>query len=186
MALEAALERLCGDLRKLCEILRDFDVNVGDKPATQSVLLADDVSDEVTELFALSQESFITAEEARKTSGSPFEANQLRRSLTESQKKFHLLSRGLLSSLLTYERIGELVQFGERKREWLGWVNSVRQGLERCRPAVEAVEDAYVQCWQEIAERVMGGPVALHTTNIGQQITTEALASRESARDGVT
>lgn len=186
MVLEATFDMLCSDLRKLRGILHDFNVNVEDKPGTESVRLVDDVSDEVTELLGLSEESLSAAEEARRAAGPAFDPNQMRRSLAGSQKQFHGLSRNLFSNLLSYERISELIQFGREHRDWRGWVDSVRQGLETCRPGVEAAEEAYFQCWQEIAERVTPSPVSLHTTNIGQQITAAAVESAETAREGVT
>jgi hypothetical protein len=186
VALEAGLETLVNDLGILCGILHDLDVNAGDVGELQGAHLADDVSESLTQLSGLGQESLSLATDARRAGSQPFDPNQLRRSLAESQRKFHSLARSLFSDLLCFERISELVQFGRERRRWLGWVNSIRQGLERCRPAVEVVEDAYFACWQEIAERVGAGPVSLNTTNIGQQITTEALASREAARETVT
>ena len=186
MSLEVAFDKLCSDLQRLRGTLHDFNVNVEDKPESQSVRLVDDVSDEVTELFALSEESLSAAEEARRAAGAAFDPNQMRRSLATSQKHFYNLSRNLSSDLLSYERISELVRFGRGHRDWQGWVDSVRQGLETCRPGVEAVEDAYFQCWHEIAERVTTGPFSLHTTNIGQQITTAAVESAETTREGVT
>ena len=186
MILEAAFDKLCSDLRKLRGILHDCNVNVEDKPESESVRLVDDVSDEITELFGLSEESLSAAENARRTAGPQFDPNQMRRSLASSQKQFHNLSRNLCSNLLSYERISQLVQFGREHRIWRGWVDSVRQGLETCRPGVEAVEEAYFQCWQEIAERVTTSPVSLHTTNIGQQISAAALESAEAVREGIT
>lgn len=186
MALEAAFERLCIDLRKLRDLLHDVDANIGDKPETDGVLLVDDMSDGVIELVGLSEECLSTAEEARRFAGPAFEPNQMRRSLAESQKQFHSLSRNLWSNLLSYDRINALVQFGSKHRpQWRGWVDSVRQGLDRSQPAVQAVEEAYFQCWHEIAERVTASPVSLNTTNVGQYITAEALSTSEM-QEGVT
>ena len=187
MALEAAFDKLCSDLRKLREMLHDVDVNVGDRPEAEGVLLVDDMSDGVTELVGLSEECLSTAEEARRAAGPPFEPNQMRRSLADSQKQFHILSRHLFSNLLSYDRTSALVRFASKNRPaWRGWVDSLRQGLDKSQPAVEAVEEAYFQCWQEIAERVTTSPVTLHTTNIGQHITTSALETAEEAREGIT
>jgi len=185
LSLEASLDKLCNDLRRLRGVLRDFNVNTQDKPDSESVHLVDDVSDEVTELFGLSEESLSVAEETCRAAEPPFDPSRMRRSLASSQRHFYSLLRNLFSNLLSYERISELVQLGREHRDWRGWVESVRQGLETCKPGVEAVQEAYFQCWQEIAERVTTSPVSLHTTNIGQQITTAA-ESAETARDGVT
>lgn len=187
MALEAAFENLYRDLRIFRDILQGLRMTVTeDRPERDAVVLVDEVSDAVTELVGLAEESLDAAEEARKAGGPSFDPNHMRRSLARSQKQFHHLVQILVFDLLSYDRIGALVQFGrERGPAWMAWVNSVRQGLDRCRPALEAVGEAYFQCWQEIAERVTTAPVSLHTTNIGQHITTEALESREE-REGIT
>jgi hypothetical protein len=186
VALEAVLDTLVNDLGALCGILHDLDVNAGDVGDAEGAHLADDVSESLTELCGLGQASLSSAMEARHAASQRFDPVQLRRSLAESQKQFQSMARNLFSNLLSYERISQLVQFGHERRPWRGWVKSVRHGLEKCRPAVETAEDAYFQCWQEIAERLGAGPVSLNTTNIGQQITTEALASRAAAHEGVT
>jgi hypothetical protein len=182
VALEAALNMLVTDLEKLNGILGELDINAGDFGEPEAGHLATEVCESITELFGRSKGALSLAGEARDAGGEPFDPNKLRRSLAESQKNFQILSRNLFSNLLSFERIGDLVGFAREHKPWNGWVNSVRVGLERCRLAVEAVDDGYFACWQEMAERVASSPVAVHTTNIGQQITTEALTSREAAQ----
>jgi hypothetical protein len=186
VALEAGLDTLVSDLTILCGILYDLDVNAGDVGEPEGAHLADEVREALTEICGLGQASLSSAIEARRAAGQVFDAAQLRRSLAESQRQFQSLARSLFSTLLTYERISQLLRFGYEHTLWRGWVKSVRHGLEKCRPAVETAEDAYFHCWQEIAERLGAGPVSLNTTNIGQQITTEALASHATAHEGVT
>jgi len=188
VALEAALSNLCNSLRALYGVLDGLRLTVTeDVPRSGSVVLVDQVSEEVTELLGLSKECIDAAEESERAAGQPYNPNQLRRFLAVSQKQFHRLAKILMSSLLSYEQVSVLVEFGRsRGREWMAWVNSVREGLEKCRPVLQGAEDAYFQCWQEIAERIIAGPVSVHTTNIGQQITREALESRETEPEGVT
>ncbi len=188
MALELALSNLCTSLKTLHGVLDGLHFTVTeDVPKTGSVVLVDQVSEEVTELLGLSEECLDAAIESQRAAGQPYDPNQMRRSLVVSQKQFHHLSQILFSRLLAYEPIASLVQFGRKRgREWMAWVDTLRHGLDKCRPVLEGAEEAYFQCWQEIGERLVAGPVSLHTTNIGQQITADALESRDAARQGVT
>ena len=188
MALELALSNLCTSLKTLHGVLDGLRFTVTeDVPKTGSVVLVDQVSEEVTELLGLSEECLDAAIESQRAAGQPYDPNQMRRSLVVSQKQFHHLSQILFSRLLAYEPIASLVQFGRKRgREWMAWVDTLRHGLDKCRPVLEGAEEAYFQCWQEIGERLVAGPVSLHTTNIGQQITADALESRDAARQGVT
>jgi hypothetical protein len=188
VALELALSNLCTSLKTLHGVLDGLRFTVTeDVPKTGSVVLVDQVSEEVTELLGLSEECLDAAIESQRAAGQPYDPNQMRRSLVVSQKQFHHLSQILFSRLLAYEPIASLVQFGRKRgREWMAWVDTLRHGLDKCRPVLEGAEEAYFQCWQEIGERLVAGPVSLHTTNIGQQITADALESRDAARQGVT
>jgi hypothetical protein len=188
VALETALSNLCDRLKALHGVLDGLHLTVTeDVPQRGSVVLVDQVSEEVSELLGLTEECLDAAGEAQRAAGQPYDPNQMRRSLVVSQKQFHRLSQILFSKLLAYELISALVQFGRKRgREWMAWVDTLRQGLDKCRLSLEVVEDAYFQCWQEIGERLIAGPVSVHTTNIGQQITTDALESRDAARQGVT
>jgi hypothetical protein len=188
VALESALANLCNSLQSLHGVLDGLRLTVTeDVPKRGSVLLVDQVGEEVTELLALTEESLEAAIESQRAAGQPYDPNQMRRSLAVSQRQFHRLSQILFSRLLAYEPIASLVQFARKRgREWMAWLDTLRHGLDKCRPALETVGDAYFQCWQEIGERLIAGPVSLHTTNIGQQITADALESRDAARQGVT
>jgi hypothetical protein len=82
----------------------------------------------------------------------------------------------------------DLTSFGsERRGEWSSWVTSVKQGIGHCRQPVEDAGKALAECWQEIAERVGMTSVSVRTTNIGQQIASDApTAKEEMAREGIT
>jgi hypothetical protein len=188
VALEPALSNLCTSLQTLHGVLDGLRFTVTeDTPESGGVVLVDQVSEEVTELLGLTEECLDAAVESQRAAGQPYDPNQMRRFLVVSQKQFHRVSQILFSKLLAYEPIASLVQFArQRGREWMAWVDTLRHGLDKCRPVLEGVEEAYFQCWQEIGERVVAGPVSLNTTNIGQQITADALRSREAARQGAT
>src|SRR5262249_53677949 len=134
MALEAALENLCSELRHFRDLLASLDTTVRqDRPDASEAMVIDEVSDGITELESLCKESLDAAEEALRASG-PFDPDRLRRSLAGSQLRFHAITHILVSDLLTFETLGALVGFGRSHgRRWAAWVHVVRQSLERCR-----------------------------------------------------
>jgi len=188
MALDAALEQLCSELRRFRDILAGLETTVTeDRPETGAVILVDEVSNAITDLDSQSRECLDAAEAALCAVDQPFDPHRLRRSLAGSQLSFHLMARLLVSDLLTYEKIGALVGFGsERGHGWDSWVRAVRLGLEECRAATTGLADAYLACWREIAERLFSGPIALHTTNIGQNISAGALDGKGPVEAGIT
>lgn len=186
MSLETSLNKLCNDLRQFREILQGVEMTVTqDRPETETVVLVHEVSDDVTEIDSLCQESLEYAEAALHAAA--HDANRVRQSLDRSQHQYLAFSRIMASRLLSYEKVAALVRFGhDHGRGWMAWVTSLRRGLELCRPGADALGDTYLQCWVEMAERTTFGPVSLHTTNIGQQITAEALEVSRSPHDGAT
>jgi hypothetical protein len=91
------------------------------------------------------------------------------------------------AELFSFDRLAPLLQFGrERGREWMAWVESVRQGIDRCQPLLEAVSQVYLQCWQEMAERAGSNTVSVHATSIGQQITAKVPDADEIEVEGLT
>ena len=188
MALEAALEKLCSDLRHFRDALTGLDTTVTqDKPETGAVMLVDEVSDAITDMESACRECLDGAETALRSVAQPFDANRLRRSLAGSQLRFHTISSLLVSDLLTYQKVSALVGFGRNHgHEWASWVFAVRQGLEKCRTAASELAGSYLACWEEIAERLVSGPIALHTTNIGQQISPAAIEREGTLEAGIT
>lgn len=188
MALEATLSNLCQTLEALRVALDELGYTVTeDAPKSGRVILVDQLVEEVTDLLGLNNECLDAAEGALRSASLPNDLNQMRRSLVTSQTVFQRLSQVLIWRMLTYDQIAALVELGHRRKgEWPGWVKSIRRGLEKCREAFQDADFAYSQSWQEIAERLVTGPVSLHTTNIGQQITSEALESRNAAIPGIT
>ena len=79
----------------------------------------------------------------------------------------------LYSDFLSYERMAQLVNFGEEHgREWAAWVQTVRQGLAHCPEQLQAVSDAHLRCWQELAERAETRSVSAQVTRSGQRRTS--------------
>jgi hypothetical protein len=189
MALEAALEKLCSDLRMVQDILSGLEATfLHDAPEKGGVRLVDDLSDKVTDLRSFAMDALSSAEEALDAEQDIHEQHQMRRALAHSQLQFLELQKSFSVELLTYEEANQLVAFGKKAGgEWPGWVESVLQGLDGCRPVLQASAAAYCQAWQEIAERITTGPVSVHTTNIGQQITAGGGQELDSAaHEGIT
>jgi hypothetical protein len=188
MALEAAFEDLTSQLRKLRDVLQGVQLTaVEDRPERGAVVLVDEMGDAAEELLGQLEDALGAANKARRAAGPSLDLNRTRRHLAESQESFRPLSQTVYANLLSYERIAALLQFArERGRQWMAWVNSVRQGLERTRPALEAVDLAYFRCWQEIAERVGTSSVSLQATTIGQQITATLPSAKEIETEGLT
>ena len=188
MALEAALENLCSELRKLRDAITGVERTVTqDRPQSDAVILVDEVSDDVTEMESSCRECLDAAEAALCAVDQPFDATRLRRSLAGSQLRFHAIADLLVSHLLTYEKVSALVGFGRKHgHEWAAWVHALCLGLEKCRAALAGLVGAYLACWEEIAERLFAGPISLHTTNIGQQISAGALDAKATVDAGIT
>ncbi len=73
---------------------------------------------------------------------------------------------------MSYENLKELARLGSERRAWLPWANTVKFGIDQCRPALEQTSKALAACWQELAERL--GMVSVSVQTIGQQIKMQA------------
>jgi hypothetical protein len=188
VALEATFEDLTGQLRKLRDVLQALSMTTGeDRSRAEAVVLVDKINDSVMELAGWLENSLAAAEKGEEAVSQVPDLNRARRQLAVSQEGFQKLSEAFFSDLLSYDRIAELVQFGsEHGRQWMAWANTVKRGLEGCRPHLDTVAHSYFRCWQEIAERVGTSSVSLQTTTIGQQITAALPTAKEIEAEGLT
>jgi hypothetical protein len=155
VTVEAAVGKLGRELKRLKDELEAVRVTVvEDRPSGDQAVVADRLGDAVEELVGWSVEAVAAAEKMREAVvGERVKLRLVRKSLGESQRSFHrVLQR--YNELVSYARIAELMQLArERRGEWPAWVTAVRKGLEKCREPLEAVAEAYLECWEEIAER---------------------------------
>jgi hypothetical protein len=175
VAVEAAFENLAQELDALRELLREIAVTVQqDHPQLPDSSLVERLGDTLTDLQSWIEEAFAAAASAHKSAAeAPPDLLGARRSLSVSHENFHRASRMLYSDFLSYERIVQLVNFAkEHGREWLAWVQAVRQGLDRCPAQLQAVSEAHLRCWQELAERAEAHSVSAHVTKIGQKVSS--------------
>jgi hypothetical protein len=188
MALEAAFADLTIRLREFRDALRDLRLTATeDRPAHGAVVLVENIGDVLEDLAGQLEETLGVADKARRAVGPPLDLNRARRYAAVSQEVFHTLLQNYYSDLFSYDHVAPLVQFGkERGREWTAWVESMRHGIDRCRPLLESVSQAYFRCWQEMAERAGSNTVSVQSTSVGQQITAAIPAAKEIDVEGLT
>jgi hypothetical protein len=176
MALEKAFQELTTRLRKLRDALMEVRLTVvEDRPVTDEAVLVDHFEYGIEDVLGWLEDGIKHAAEAEQAVGVPLDLDRARRGLSHSQEWFQRAEQRYFGDLVSYVRIEELTSFGrQRRREWQGWAESVKKGLEHCRPAMEETSQALIRCWQELAERLGTMNVSVHTTNIGQQITPAA------------
>jgi hypothetical protein len=186
MALEKTFQELSDCLRKLQDSLLVLQLTIReDLPPQGEVALVDQFGDAVDDSLGWLQESVAAAIEAQHAVEHPIDIDRARKALANCQERFHRVEQRFASDLVSYEKLKDLTTFGRSRRgEWLGWVRSVKEGLEQCRQPIDEVSKALLACWQEIAERAGMTSVSVHATNIGQQITASELNSK--VREGLT
>jgi hypothetical protein len=116
-------------------------------------------------------------EEAQAALGRPEQACELRVSLANCHRQFHAYSRRFAADLAGRERLDDLARVAKVGRGWGDWVGVVRQELDQCALLADEVDDALLDCWQDLVERAAA--VAIHNTVIGSQIAFPAAGGRD-------
>jgi hypothetical protein len=187
MALEATFRDLSVCLHQLHDALNGLQVTVGDKPPDDEAALADGTESVVLDMTGTLHEARRAAINARRAVGHPVDLDRARRALAICQERFHRIEQQFAADLVSYEKLKELARLGnERRREWLPWANSVKQGIEQVRQPLEAVSLALARCWQELAERLGTMSISMQATNVGQQIKMPASVAADLETEGVT
>lgn len=185
MALEATFRGLSISLHHLHDAMNELQVTLGDKPDDESAL-ADGLETTVLDLMGILHEARRSALNARRALGHPPDLDRARRSLTLCQERFHRIEQQFASDLVSYEKLKELARLGNERRAWLPWANTVKQGIEQCRPRLEEVSRTLAHCWQEIAEHAGATSVSVRTTNIGQRIVAKPSEGNDVAYERIT
>jgi hypothetical protein len=186
VALDKTFRELSESLRKLRDSFLAIQLTVReDVPSQGSVVLVDKFADAVDDSLGWVEEALTAALEAGRAVAPPANVELTRRALSRSQEQFHCMQERFQSELVSYQRLKDLTAFGRSRRgEWLGWVRTVRGGLEQCQSPMEQASRCLSDCWQEIAERAAMTSVSVQSTNIGQQIATPE--AEELVRRGMT
>jgi len=124
-----------------------------------------------------------SATDCSRAAAHPVDIEGARRALTACHEKFSRAAQEFSSELVSYERIAELMEFGEdRGGEPRAWTTGVIAALEQCRAPMNDVSHALFLCWQELTERLGIGGVSVQTTTIGQHIRGAAVQASQASR----
>ena len=159
---------------------------VEDRPLQDEVLLVERLANTVDDLIGWLDEAVRRSGRRRKgPSRHPLDSYRAREALALANDRFIRLEYKFYSEGVSYEEINELSEGSGSGAgaEWLGWTRSVIQALDQCRAPVRALDEALLQGWRELAERLGTSTVSVQTTNIGQQISAPAAASSEAQLD---
>jgi hypothetical protein len=188
MAIEAAFTHLISHFTAMREALQSLSLTViEDRPPQGELLSVDRLGNLVEDLRGWVEEGNDSAVQARQAVSHPADLHRARQALGISNERFISLEYRFYGEAVAHHTIGELRRLGSRRGpEWPGWSKSVMQSLEACRAPLRALDEAFLQTWQELAERLGSRSVSLQTTNIGQQISPSPSSRRGSARTEAT
>ena len=187
MALDRAFQDLCGRLRALETGLEELSSAVlHSKPAagkakagpSKEHYLADRLWEMVAEMQGRQKEASVAAAEAKRAVDSPLNLDRAWRMLKTSQEAVNLVGRQYSSDMVSYERVHDLMTLRTEHPEWTGWVEAQLIHLGQLRKQIGDTNEAFLLCWQEIAERVGMTTVTVQTTNVGQQISAPELEEK--------
>jgi hypothetical protein len=91
----------------------------------------------------------------------------------------NLVGRQYSSDMVSYERVNDLMTLRAEHPEWAGWVEAQLTHESRLGKQIGDTNEAFLFCWQEIAERVGMTSVSVQTTNVGQQISAAELVEKQ-------
>ncbi len=172
MTLEATFQNLCSGIAEWSQYVQDLRVTiVEDKPLGGDRALIDQLGDATYDVRGHLEEALEFADEARRAvEMNSINSDLARRRLASCNERINNAMKNYLD-LISYERVGELVEMGaEFGREGQAWVGSVKSALDQCRQMMHKVNQLILQSWLELTDRMAISPVAVHATNIGQQI----------------
>jgi hypothetical protein len=187
MALDRAFQDLCDRLHALETGLDELSSAVlHSKPAegranagpNKEHYLADLLWEMVAEMQGQQKEASEAAAEAKRAVDPPLNLDRAWRMLKVSQGAANLIGRQYSLDMVSYERVHDLMTLRAEHPEWAGWVEAQLIHLEQLGKQISDANEAFLPCWQEIAERVGMTSVSVQTTNVGQQISAAELAEK--------
>lgn len=184
MALEATFRNLSVSVDMLHDALNTLHVMLGDKPVGPELAAIDGLENALLDTLGELHEARKAALDARRAVGPETDLDQARRALTICQQKFHRIEQQF-SSLVSYEKLRELIRLGEKGNEWRSWINSTRQDIEECRQPMEHTSKALAACWQELAERLGATSVSVRNV-ISQKIVSGKLWTKDETAERST
>jgi hypothetical protein len=181
MATEAIFLQLTSAYDALCDALQSLSLTViEDRPPHDEVLLVERLGDVVEDLRGWAEEGRAFAAQAREAIAHPTELQRAREALGQAHARQIQLEHRFFGSAVSYETIDGLLRFArQRGREWASWSGGVVQALDACPAPIRTLDEALLQAWRELGERLGARSVSLQLTSIGQQIS--AAAARKAA-----
>ncbi|MGB6310413.1 MAG: hypothetical protein WBF89_21750 [Steroidobacteraceae bacterium] len=173
MAIEAVFRHLTSTYAAMRDALQSLGLTaIEDRPPRDEVLLVERLGNLVEDLRGWTEEGCRAAAEAQEAIAHPADWHAVRGALAQANERLIVVEYRFFGDAVAYETTDALLRFGrQRGREWLGWSKSVVQALDACRAPLRALDEACLQAWQELGERLGARSVSLQTTNIGQQIS---------------
>ncbi|NWF78637.1 MAG: hypothetical protein HXY37_01145 [Chloroflexi bacterium] len=159
MSTEAAFATLEQRLHALLEALTGLHTTVvvdrplQGQPAPQDTpALVDIIGAGAENLIGWTMEALVAVQESHPAARRD-DIGALRDVLSACHERIMQVNQGLLTELMSYERVADLARVGRtRGGEWRVWALSVKQTLERCREPLFDLQEAQFECWRELAE----------------------------------
>jgi hypothetical protein len=135
---------------------------VVDRPLPGDHALVQRLGDAVDDLVGHLAEGGAILNEAQPAASHPPDLSRTSQLLSRCQTHYNHIAYHFWSDLAGYEPMAELTRLGREKGgEWWVWANSVKEGLERCRQLLFAMNQMFCLCWQEIADRIGANSVSV-------------------------
>ncbi|MBE2222225.1 MAG: hypothetical protein IAF02_11830 [Anaerolineae bacterium] len=163
MTVEAVFQELNQQWYLLREGLMTLHTTViEDKPLPGDHVLVQRWGDAVDDLVGHLAEGGVLLGEAQPAASHAADLSQASQLLGRCQVLYNHVAYHFWSDLAGYEPMAELIRLGREKGgEWWAWVNSVKEGLDRCRQLLFATNEAFCRCWQEIADRIGANSISV-------------------------
>lgn len=157
MALDTALAGLADALERLQRAFENLSWAVvqGQPQAGTGHALVDRYEAATQDVLGALDEARVAAEHGHDVARERFDAAGARHALTTCQQRLTLAAHRYYDDLVAFEWIDGLNRVArERRGEWVGWVEGVRDALGRCAPPLQDANEAVLRCWQDLTEGI--------------------------------
>jgi hypothetical protein len=170
MALDSALEGLWTGVHGLRDAVVAMQLTVvEDRPHGSDVVPVQALGDAVHDLLAAVQETLEASSDglgALRAGGGP---GAVRGPLLGAQEAANEAGRLLADQVADRLRLGDLDALAHsRGRAWELWMTGVTEAIDRCGPALWAVQEGLLTCWSELTDRLTV-PLAPPATGTGRR-----------------
>jgi hypothetical protein len=159
MAIEAVFQQLATACNALRAALQSLGLTViEDRPPHDDILLVERLGNLVDDLRGWAEECCASVGTARDAVAHPSDLQRASLALGIANERFVLLEYRFFDEAVTHRTVDGLLRFGQQRgREWLGWSKTVVLGLDSCRAPIRGLDEALLQAWKELGERLGPG-----------------------------